>query len=150
MSQATQPRPAVPHADYAALLLRVGLGVLFLAHAALKIFVFTIPGTVGFFESIGYPGFAAYLVIVAELAGGVALIAGFQVRLVSVALIPVLIGATLVHLPNGWLFTSANGGWEFPAFWTVTLAVQALLGAGAYAVRLPFLPEIGAPKALEA
>jgi putative oxidoreductase len=52
-----------------------------------------------------------------------------------------------VHLPNGWVFSAANGGWEFPALWTVLLVVQALLGAGAYAVRLPFLPEIGAPKA---
>jgi len=134
------------NAQYAALLLRVSLGVMFLAHTGLKLFVFTVPGTVGFFESIGYPGFLAYLVILAEGFGGLALILGIQVRLVSAALIPVLLGALLVHLPNGWLFTAPNGGWEFPAFWTVALAVQALLGAGAYAVRLPFLPEIGAPK----
>lgn len=135
------------NAQYAALLLRLSLGVMFLAHTGLKLFVFTIPGTVGFFESIGYPGFVAYLVILAEGFGGLALILGIQVRLVSAALIPVLLGALLVHLPNGWVFTAPNGGWEFPAFWTVALAVQALLGAGAYAVRLPFLPEIGAPKA---
>ncbi len=134
------------NAQYAALLLRLSLGVMFLAHTGLKIFVFTIPGTVGFFESIGYPGFLAYVVILAEGLGGLALILGIQVRLVSAGLIPVLLGALMVHLPNGWLFTAPNGGWEFPAFWTVALAVQALLGAGAYAVRLPFLPEIGAPK----
>ncbi len=131
---------------YAALLLRVSLGVMFLAHAGLKLFVFTLPGTVQFFESIGYPGFLAYVVVFAELFGGIALIAGVQVRAVSVLLIPILIGATLQHAGNGWLFTSANGGWEFPAFWTVTLAVQALLGAGAYAIRLPGLPEIGEPR----
>lgn len=134
------------NAQYAALLLRLSLGVMFLAHTGLKIFVFTIPGTIGFFESIGYPGFLAYVVILAEGLGGLALILGIQVRLVSAGLIPVLLGALMVHLPNGWLFTAPNGGWEFPAFWTVALAVQALLGAGAYAVRLPFLPEIGAPK----
>jgi putative oxidoreductase len=134
------------NAQYAALLLRLSLGVMFLAHTGLKVFVFTIPGTVGFFESIGYPGFLAYVVILAEGLGGLALILGIQVRLVSAGLIPVLLGALMVHLPNGWLFTAPNGGWEFPAFWTVALAVQALLGAGAYAVRLPFLPEIGAPK----
>jgi putative oxidoreductase len=134
------------NAQYAALLLRLSLGVMFLAHTGLKIFVFSIPGTVGFFESIGYPGFLAYVVILAEGLGGLALILGIQVRLVSAGLIPVLLGALMVHLPNGWLFTAPNGGWEFPAFWTVALAVQALLGAGAYAVRLPFLPEIGAPK----
>jgi putative oxidoreductase len=135
------------NAAYAALLLRVSMGVLFLAHAGLKLFVFTMPGTVGFFESIGYPAFVAYVVVGAELLGGAALIAGIQVRLVSIAFIPIMLGALLVHLPNGWVFSAANGGWEFPALWTVLLVVQALLGAGAYAVRLPFLPEIGAPKA---
>lgn len=124
-------------APYAALLLRVTLGVTLLAHGALKVFVFTVPGTVQFFESIGYPGFFAYLVILAELGGGVALLLGAFVRPVAVALIPVLIGATLQHAGNGWLFSAPGGGWEFPAFWTVMLAVQALLGAGALTLRLP-------------
>jgi len=134
----------------AALLLRVSLGALFLAHAGLKLFVFTMPGTVQFFESIGYPALFAYLTVYAELFGGLALILGVQVRLVAAGLIPILIGATIQHSGNGWMFASPNGGWEFPAFWTVTLAVQALLGAGSYALKLPFLPEIGAPKTVEA
>ena len=127
-------------APYAALLLRLAIGVALVAHGALKVFVFTIPGTVQFFESIGYPGFMAYLVILAELGGGTVLLLGVAVRPVAVALIPVLIGATLQHAGNGWLLSVPGGGWEFPAFWTVTLAVQALLGAGAFALRLP-LPE---------
>jgi putative oxidoreductase len=122
---------------YAALLLRVSLGTLFLAHGLLKVLVFTIPGTVGYFQSIGYPGFFAYLVIAAELAGGTLLILGFYARYAALALIPILIGATLQHAGNGWLFSNAKGGWEFPAFWTVTLLVQALLGNGAYALALP-------------
>ena len=121
--------------DYAAFLLRVSLGTMAIAHGLLKVFVFTIPGTVGFFEQLGYPGFAAYAVIFAELVGGAALIAGVQVRWVSLALVPVLLGATLAHIGNGWVFSSANGGWEFPAFWTVTLVVQALLGGGAWQVQ---------------
>lgn len=128
---------------YAALALRLSLGVLFLAHAGLKLFVFTLPGTVQFFESIGYPGFLAYVVTYAELFGGIALILGFQVRAVSLAFVPILIGATLQHAGNGWMFANQGGGWEFPAFWTVTLLVQALLGAGAYALKIPALPEIG-------
>ncbi len=124
-------------APYAALLLRVSLGTALLAHGALKAFVFTVPGTVQFFESIGYPGFIAYLVILAELGGGAALILGTFVRPVALALIPLLIGATLQHAGNGWLFTAPGGGWEFPAFWTAMLAVQALLGAGALTLRLP-------------
>ena len=121
---------------YAALLLRVASGGLLVAHALLKIFVFTIPGTVGFFESVGFPGFFAYLTIVAELGGGAALIAGIGTRYVALALVPVMLGATYVHFGNGWVFSNEGGGWEFPAFWTVALVVQALLGDGAYAVTL--------------
>jgi putative oxidoreductase len=121
-------------APYAALVLRIALGAVFIAHALLKVLVFTLPGTVGFFQSVGLPGFLAYVTVFAELAGGIALIAGFQVRWVAAALIPVLLGATWVHSGNGWLFTSAKGGWEYPAFLTVAAVVQVLLGAGAYAL----------------
>ncbi|KJS38687.1 MAG: membrane protein [Rhodospirillaceae bacterium BRH_c57] len=124
---------------YAALLLRVSLGILFLAHGLMKVFVFTVPGTVGYFESIGYPGFFAYLVILAEVGGGLALIGGLWTRWMALALIPVMIGATLQHVGNGWVFSAEGGGWEFPLFWLVTLVVQALLGSGAYAVNLDAL-----------
>lgn len=128
-------------ADYAALLLRISLGVMFLAHGLLlKVLTFTPSGTAAYFESIGYPGLLAYLVILAEIVGGLMLIAGAYVRVVSLALVPVLIGATLEHVSAGWIFTAQGGGWEFPVFWTVTLLVQALLGAGAYAVAEERLP----------
>lgn len=123
-------------APYAALILRVSLGVLLLAHGLLlKVFTFGLPGTVGFFQSIGYPGFFAYLVIAGEILGGLALILGVWTRWVALLMLPILIGATLQHIGNGWLFSAAKGGWEFPAFWTVTLIVQALLGDGAHALR---------------
>lgn len=125
--------------EYAATLLRVSSGALFLAHGLLKVNVFTIAGTVGYFESLGLPGFFAYLTIAAELIGGLALIAGVAVRLVSLALIPVLLGATWVHAGNGWLFSSEGGGWEFPLFWAGAQVAIALLGAGAYAIRIPAL-----------
>lgn len=118
-------------APYGALLLRVALGAMFIAHALLKIFVFTIPGTVGFFQSLGYPAAFAYLTIFAELAGGAALIIGIAPRLVALALVPVLVGAMLVHVPNGWLFTAENGGWEYPAFLVVAALTQFLIGDGA-------------------
>ena len=124
-------------APFAALILRVASGTLFLAHGLLKVFVFTIPGTVGFFESVGFPGFLAYLTITAEIFGGLALIAGVGTHYVSLALVPVLLGATYVHAGNGWLFSNEGGGWEFPAFWAVALLASALLGNGAYAVKLP-------------
>lgn len=121
-------------APYAALVLRVTLGVMFIAHSLiLKHFMYTLPGTAQFFESIGLPGALAYLTFWAELLGGIALVAGFATRWVSLALIPILIGATWVHIGNGWVFSAANGGWEYPVFLIAASLVQALLGDGKYA-----------------
>lgn len=122
-------------APYAALALRIALGVMFIAHALLKYFVFTLPGTVQFFGSLGLPAIFAYGTFVAELVGGVLLIAGWQTRWVALALVPILLGATWAHAGNGWLFTAKGGGWEYPAFLSAAAIVQALLGNGAYAVR---------------
>lgn len=124
------------NADYAALLLRLATGGLFVAHGLLKVLVFTIPGTAGYFESLGLPAIFAYLTIFAEIGGGLALIAGFQTRLVSLALIPVLLGAAVLgHGANGWLFSNPGGGWEFPVFWALAQLSLVLLGDGAYAVK---------------
>jgi putative oxidoreductase len=121
-------------APYAATVLRAALGVMFVAHALLKYSVFTLPGTAKFFESLGLPGPLAYITFAAELAGGALILAGLGTRWVSLALVPVLLGATWAHAGNGWLFTSANGGWEYPAFLAVAAVVQALLGDGKFAV----------------
>jgi putative oxidoreductase len=125
-------------ADFGALILRLALGAMYLAHGLLKVFVFTLPGTAGFFASQGFPVWTAYLVVAAEILAGIALIVGFQVRLVALAGLPILLGALAVHLPNGWVFSAPNGGWEYPAFLIVASIVQALIGAGAYAVQWPF------------
>lgn len=140
MSHAAVQSPSLSaeanHVEYAALILRVTMGIAFLAHAWLKIAVFTPAGTVQFFQSLGLPGPLAYLVIAAELAGGIALILGVWTRLVSVLLIPILLGAVFAHSGAGFFFMNQGGGWEFPAFWAVALAVQALIGNGAYALKL--------------
>ena len=122
---------------YAATLLRVSLGTLALAHGLLKVLVFTPAGTVGFFASLGLPAFLAYATIGIEVVGGIALIAGVFTRYVSIVMIPILLGAVFVHSSAGWVFSNEGGGWEFPAFWAVALVVQALLGDGAFALRLP-------------
>ena len=116
-------------------LLRVSLGVVWIAHALLKLFVFTLPGTAQFFESVGIPGVLAYPVFAVELAGGTALVLGLYARQVSLALVPVMIAAASVHVPNGWVFTSAGGGWEYPAFLTVASIALWLLGDGAVALK---------------
>ena len=123
-------------APYAALLLRVSLGLLFLAHVALKIFVFGVPGTVGYFQSLGLPAIVAYGVIALELLGGVALIVGFYASYVALPLaVEMLATIVTVHGANGWLFTNEGGGWEYPALWAAALIVLFLLGDGAYSVR---------------
>jgi putative oxidoreductase len=120
-------------APYAAFLLRVTLGVMFLAHGLLlKVMTFGLAGTMGFFASIGYPPVFGAVVAFAEIAAGIALIAGVWVRLAALLSIPIMLGATIQHLPAGWVFSAQGGGWEFPAFWTVALLVQAGLGAGAF------------------
>lgn len=120
--------------DYGALLLRLGLGVMYVAHAGLKLFTFTLAGTAAFFESVGYPGWMVYPVVAGELAGGVLLLLGVQTRWVALGLVPVLVGALAVHLGNGWVFTAPNGGWEYPAFLILASLVQALVGDGAHAL----------------
>ncbi len=121
-------------APYAALALRAGLGVMFIAHALLKYYVYTLPGTVQFFESLGLPGPLAYVTFWAELIGGALILAGVYARWVSVALIPILIGAAWAHAGNGWVFSAPNGGWEYPVFLALAAAVHALLGDGKYAL----------------
>jgi len=129
-------------APYAALLLRLALGGAFLAHAGLKIFLFTPAGTAKFFASLGLPGELAYVTIAAEILGGLALIAGFRTRIVALALTPILLGAiVMVHGPAGFFFNNPNGGWEYPAFWIVALIAQALLGDGAFALGSSRNPE---------
>lgn len=122
------------HDDLAPTALRAALGVVFLAHAYAKAFLFTLPGTAAFFAAHGFPGWTAYPVFALELFGGLALLAGFQVRAAALALIPVMLGALVPHAGNGWMFTNPGGGWEYVAFINVALIAQALLGSGAYAV----------------
>lgn len=116
-------------------LLRVSLGVMWIAHALLKLFVFTLPGTAQFFTSIGFPGFLAYPVFAVELVGGLALLLGIYARQAALALVPVMAVAAWVHVPNGWVHTSAGGGWEYPVFLIVASIALWLLGDGAVALK---------------
>lgn len=120
---------------YATALLRISLGVMLLAHGlVLKYFTFTLAGTAGFFESIGFPGFLAYIVFVMETVGGILLILGIGSRWVAAAMVPVLIGALSVHMGNGWVFSNPNGGWEYPLYLVVLSVAQFMLGSGAFAL----------------
>jgi putative oxidoreductase len=119
---------------YGIAVLRVSLGIVLIAHALLKPLVFTMSGTAGFFESVGYPGWAAWPVFLVELVSGIMLVAGWQSRIAALASLPVLIGAGLVHAGNGWLFSAPNGGWEYPLFLAAAAIAVALTGDGAWSV----------------
>jgi putative oxidoreductase len=121
--------------NHGAFLTRITLGSILLAHGALKIFVFTIPGTIGFFGSLGLPAIVAYLTIFGEVIGGAALILGIYPRLVALLSLPILLGAAWVHSGNGWLFSNEGGGWEFPVLLTVLAVVVAIQGAGSFAIK---------------
>lgn len=122
-------------APYAAFVMRVALGLMFLAHGLTKVLVFTPAGTVGFFESIGFPGLLAYPVMAFEVVGGLMLVLGVYTRWVAAVAVVQLLIASTVHFGNGWSFTNANGGWEYPIYLAVTALVVALLGDGAFAAK---------------
>lgn len=123
------------HQNHAALTLRLAFGAILLAHGLLKLFVFTPSGTAAYFSSLGFPEFLAYLTIALEVGGGIALILGLYTRLTALVSIPVLAGATWVHLSNGWVFSNQGGGWEFPALLIILAAIIAVQGAGSYALK---------------
>jgi putative oxidoreductase len=125
---------------YAALLLRVALGAMWISHALLKILVFTLPGAAKFFDSVGLPGELVYPVVAAELIGGTAILFGFYGRQASLLLTPILLVAAWVHFPNGWVFTATGGGWEYPVFLAAMSVVHGLSGDGAFALKNVRMP----------
>ena len=133
-------------ADLGTFVLRLTLGAAFIAHALLKLLVFTLPGTAQFFGSLGLSPFLGYVVFAAELIGGVLLVAGIGSRYVAAALVPIMLGALWAHSGNGWLFSGNGGGWEYPLFWTAALVAQVLLGDGAYAVGARLSGRSAAPR----
>ena len=128
---------------YGAFLLRLSLGIILLAHGLLKIFVFTLDGTIGFFASLGLPAILAYLTVFGEVIGGFALIVGVYPRLVALLSLPILAGATWVHIGNGWVFSNTGGGWEFPALLVVLAVIVLIQGAGRFAIkRVPLVDHV--------
>jgi putative oxidoreductase len=128
-------RNLLPTAAHGAALLRISLGVMYLAHSVvLKVFTYGLAGTAGFFETVGLPGWLAYATFAAEAVGGALLVLGVQARWVALSLVPALAGAIIwVHAANGWVFTAAGGGWEYPLFLILASIALALIGDGVFA-----------------
>lgn len=108
--------------DFASLVLRLVLGVLFVIHGSQKVFgAFGGPGpsaTITGFGQLGLPTIIPILVMIAEFAGGILLIVGFLTRLAALGIGAVMVGAIwFVHLPNGlfmnWMGTQKGEGYEF-------------------------------------
>lgn len=140
MSTAVHALPAVPAAidkvGIASLLLRIALGTMWLTHSiVLKLMTFGMAGLAQWMGTVGFPPALAWPLVIAEIAGGAAILLGVGGRWASLALQPVLIGATVIHAGNGWVFSNANGGWEYPVFLMAASLVHVVLGDGRYALR---------------
>ena len=124
-------------APYGALLLRVSSGALFILHGLyLKAFVFGMAGAGKYFASLGLPDWFAWVVMLYETIGVLALILGVYTRWVAVFLgVHLLFAAYLGHAANGWPFTAKGGGYEYPMFWAIACFTLALLGSGAHALK---------------
>ncbi len=122
-------------APYGATLLRISLGVMWLAHGMFKLLVFGVAGTAGFLPTVGFPAWTAAPLIGAEILAGALILLGLHGRAVSLAMIPVMMGAASVHIGNGWVFSASGGGWEYPVFLIVASAAHFAIGDGAFTLR---------------
>lgn len=120
--------------DLASLILRIALGVMFLAHGLTKLLVFTPAGTAQFFESLGFPGVVGYFTIVFEIGAGTLLLLGILTRIISLFAFIQMVVISFIHSVNGWTFSNTGGGWEYPAFMALTAVSLALLGSGRLSV----------------
>jgi len=121
--------------SYGALVTRLSFGTILVAHGLLKLLVFTMAGTVAYFESLGLPALIAYLTVFGEIAGGTAILLGLYTRLAALLSLPILFGALWAHSANAWVFSSEGGGWEFPLLLVALAIAVAFQGNGAFALR---------------
>jgi putative oxidoreductase len=135
MNTSVSPAVDSSSAPYGVFVLRAALGVMWIAHALMKYVLFTIAGFGGFLAKVGFPAELAWPVFLAELVGGVLILTGIYARHVALLLIPVMAAASSVHIANGWIFSNAGGGWEYPAFLIAASFGLWLLGDGAFALR---------------
>jgi len=121
--------------DWGILILRLGVGIMFVAHGLQMAFgLFGGPGIAGFSKMLSDLGFDpamfwSYIASYTVLFGGIFLILGVQTRIAaSLLLIFILTAAVKVHLSKG--FFLSNGGFEYTFVIAAACLALILLGSG--------------------
>ncbi|HYM02359.1 MAG TPA: DoxX family protein [Stellaceae bacterium] len=136
-------------AAYAAFVLRISLAYFFAAHLYVKFAILGVDAWWSSLEKAGYAAWVPYYTVAAEFAGAILLLLGIYSRYVALLALPVLIAVTRHWaIRKGLWFV--DGGAEFPLAWTLMLVVQAILGDGAFAVKVPAPPWERRPAAMMA
>ena len=126
--------PTSRQINIALTVLRVTLGIIFIAHGGQKIFVYGLEGVAGSFGQMGIPmaAVAGPAVALLEFFGGIALVLGLLTRLASLGLVVDMLGAILfVHLKAGFF---APQGYEFVLMLAGAALALTITGAGAYSI----------------
>ncbi len=127
------------HRDLGLLILRVGIGLMFILHGYPKLFggpdVWAKLGSVLSFAGINFaPGFFGFMAAFAEFGGGLLLILGLFTRPALILLFITMVVATLMHVTNGDSFMKYSHALEsailfFSLIW---------IGPGKYALDQKF------------
>jgi putative oxidoreductase len=127
------PAVDVVLAPYAIFVMRLTLGVAWMAHALLKTYR-GMHTTEALFLKNGIPQILAWPVFTLELVGGACIIMGFYSRQWLLVLLPAIVIVVWVKWPVGWVYSNPGGGYEFPLFWVFTQIAAIMLGDGKYAI----------------
>ena len=125
---------SIKRKEWGIAILRVVVGVIFVAHGAQKLFTFGIPGVAAFMGQAGIPlpTLSALSVTGAEFLGGLALIAGFMTRWAAIPLaFSMLMAALAVHLKGGFFLPE---GLEYTLALLAASVSLSLAGPGALSV----------------
>jgi putative oxidoreductase len=129
-----QTRAKSTRVDLALVVLRVLVGIIFLAHGGQKLFVYGFDGVAGAFSQMGVPmaGLTGPLTALVEFFGGLALVAGLLTRLAGIGLALTMLGAIMfVHLAAGFF---GPQGFEFPLALLAATVAFAIAGAGRFSL----------------
>ncbi len=123
-----------PNMDWASLLLRVSLGGMDFLRGIGRPLVVGMEDVISGFVAKGFPIWTAYASTIIEIIGGIMLLLGTYTRFACLLLLPVSVGILVYHLPHGWVFHNAGGGWEYPQLIVVGLLATFMMGGGRFAV----------------